>query len=225
MTSGRNTAPAPHPLRVALTGGIASGKSTVAYQFAQLGAPIIDADQVARELTTAGAPLVDEIVQRFGAVTLERLGVPLLHADGTLDRSALRRLVFQDPRLRGQLEALLHPHIRATMERLGQEAGGPYQIYVVPLLAETGGARRYERVLVVDCSEALQLERLQARDGMDRERALAMLAAQASREARLGIANDIIHNDGAPEVLAPQIAALDDKYRALARAAPGGRKI
>lgn len=225
MSSGPKAALAPHPLRVALTGGIASGKSTVAREFAKLGAAVIDADQVARELTKAGAPLVDEIVQRFGAVTLERLQVPLLRPDGTLDRSALRQLVFQDAELRRQLEALLHPRIRARMERLGAEADGPYQIYVVPLLVETGGARRFDHVLVVDCPQALQLERLRARDGMDGEPARAMLAAQASRAARLAIANEVIRNDGALEALAPQIMALDQKYRALARAAPGDRKI
>jgi len=224
MTAGRTTAQPP-ALRVALTGGIASGKSTVAREFAHLGAAVIDADQAARELTQPGAPLVEEIVRRFGALTLERLGIPLARTDGTLDRAALRRLVFQDARLRAELEALLHPSIRAAMERLGAQAHGPYQIHVVPLLVETGGARRYDRILVVDCPEALQLSRLQARDGMDPELARSMLAAQASREARLAVAHDVVRNEGALEALAPQIAALDQKYRVLAREAAGDRKI
>ncbi len=211
-------------LRVGLTGGIASGKSTVAHEFSRLGAAVIDADQVARELTQPGAPLFDEIVQRFGALALERVGVPLLRADGALDRSALRRLIFQDAALRGQLEALLHPAIRAAMERQGKAADGAYQIYVVPLLVETGGVGRYDRILVVDSAEALQLARLQARDGMDGAQARAMLAAQASREARLAVAHDVVHNEGPLEAIAPQVAALDQKYRALARVAPGDRK-
>ena len=212
-------------LRVGLTGGIASGKSAVAHEFSRLGVPVIDADQVARELTQRGAPLVDQIVQRFGTLTLERIGVPLLGADGTLNRSALRRLIFQDAELRAQLEALLHPAIRAAMERQGNEAGGLYQIYVVPLLVETGGTRRYDRILVVDCAQALQLARLQARDGTDAAQARSMLAAQASREARLAVAHDVIANNGPLEAIAPQVAALDAKYRALARLKPGDHKI
>ena len=214
----------PQVFRVGLTGGIASGKSTAAHAFAELGAAVIDADEVSRQLTAAGAPLVEEIVQRFGAISMQRLGLPLLRTDGTLDRSALRRLVFQDSELRVELEALLHPQIRAARDRLSQEADGPYQIHVVPLLVETGGARRYDRVLVVDCPEALQLERLRARDGMDGEQAQRMLAAQASREARLAIAHDVIRNEGPIEALAPQIAALDQKYRALAPATRDDRK-
>ncbi len=212
-----------NPLRIGLTGGIASGKSTVAHEFARLGAAVIDADQVARELTEPGAPLLDAIGQQFSALTLERVGVPLLRADGSLDRAALRRLVFEDAGLRRQLEALLHPQIRATMERRGQEADGPYQIYVVPLLVETRGAEGYDRVAVVDCPEPLQLARLQARDGISREQAHAMLAAQASRETRLAVAHDIIRNDGPLAALAPQIVALDQQYRRLAREAPGCR--
>lgn len=214
--SSQPTEARPAPLRIGLTGGIASGKSTVAHQFSRLGIPVIDADQVARELTQPGTPLFHEIVQRFGPLTRERAGVALICTDGTLNRAALRSLVFQDAELRGQLEALLHPAIRSRMERRGVESGGSYQIYVVPLLVETGGARRYDRVLVVDCPQALQLARLQARDGMDSEQARSMLAAQASREARLAVAHDIIHNEGRPEGLAPQVAALDQKYRALA---------
>jgi dephospho-CoA kinase len=215
----------PTPLRVGLTGGIASGKSTVAHEFARLGVPVIDADQVARELTRPGAPLLQEIAQRFAARTLERIGVPLLRPDGALDRSALRRLVFQDAELRRELEALLHPAIRAAMERQGGDVGGAYQIYVVPLLVETGGVRRYDRILVVDSPEALQLARLQARDGTNTDQAHTMLAAQVSREARLAVAHDIIRNQGPLEAIAPQVAALDQKYRALARGAPGDHKI
>lgn len=224
MTAGPKTA-RPRPLRVGLTGGIASGKSTVAAEFARLGAPVIDADRIARELTQPPSALLEEIARRFGAQTLERVGAPLRRDDGSLDRAALRKLVFEDAALRGELEALLHPAIRAAMERQGEQAGGAYQIYVVPLLIETAGAGRYDRVLVVDCPEALQLARLRARDGIDEAQARAMLAAQASREARLAAAHDIVRNDATLEALASQVAALDQRYRALAPTARTDRGI
>jgi dephospho-CoA kinase len=195
-------------LRIGLTGGIASGKSTVSELFGALGVPIIDADQVARALVAPGAPLL--------AAVFERFGTQLRRADGSLDRAALRELVFEDAAKRRQLEALLHPAIHARSQQLAALAGGPYQIHVVPLLVETQAASHYDRVLVVDCSEQLQLSRLQARYGCDAQQARAMLAAQSSRAARLAAADDIILNDAEPAALGPKVAELHQRYLALA---------
>jgi dephospho-CoA kinase len=202
-------------LRIGLTGGIASGKSTAAAHFAALGVPVIDADVVSRELTQPGTPLLYTIVERFGSIAVQRLGTGLLRPDSSLDRAALRRLIFDDAHLRHELEALLHPWIRERMEALAREGGGPYQIHVVPLLVETGAQRRYDRVLVVDSPESLQLARLQARDGIDLPAAQAMLAAQLPRAARLAAADDVIANDGDLKSLASQVSVLDRSYRDL----------
>ncbi len=199
------------PLHIALTGGIASGKSTVAQLFANLGIPIIDADQIARDVVAPGTALLAQLFDRFGA--------QLRRADGSLDRAALRRLVFEDAGKRAELEALLHPAIRARTERLAAQARGAYQIHVIPLLVETQAESRYDRVLLVDCPEALQLARLQARDGCDAQQARAMLASQASREARRAVADDVIVNDGLETALAPKVAALHQHYLALAATA------
>jgi dephospho-CoA kinase len=196
------------PPRVALTGGIASGKSTVALLFAALGVPVIDADQIAREVVAPGTPLLSEVFARFGA--------QLRRSDGSLDRAALRRLVFADAGQRLQLEALLHPAIARRTELLSAAAGGPYQIHVIPLLVETAAGSHYDRVLLVDCPEELQVARLQARDGCDGREARAMLASQASRQARLAAADDVILNDAAPSALTPKVAALHQHYLALA---------
>ena len=203
-------------LRVGLTGGIASGKSTVARHFAALGAPIIDADRVYRELTAPGEPLLQRLLERFGPPVRQRLGGELRRQDGSLERALLRRLVFEDSAERRALEELTHPAIRARMQALAEQAGGPYQIHVVPLLVENHAESRYGRVLVVDCPETLQLERLAARDGTTPGEARSLLAAQASRAARLAVADDVIENDAAPEALAAQVAALHAKYLDLA---------
>jgi dephospho-CoA kinase len=199
-------------LRVGLTGGIASGKSTVAQLFGAQAVPVIDTDQIARALVAPGTALLLQLFDRFG----EHLRRP----DGSLDRLALRRLVFEDAGQRRALEALLHPAIRERTEALATQLGGPYQIHVIPLLLETRGQARYDRVLVVDCPEALQLARLQSRDGCDAQQARAMLAAQTSRAARLAAADDVILNDAEPAALAPQVAVLHRKYLQLARS-PG----
>jgi dephospho-CoA kinase len=208
------SAPAPSTgkrwLRVGLTGGIASGKSAVAALFSAHGVPIIDADRVAREVVAPGTALLQQVFERFGAA--------LRAGDGSLDRVALRQLVFANPELRRELERLLHPAIRRRCDELSAQAGGPYQIHVVPLLVETHGESHYDRVLVVDCPESLQIERLRARDGADAEQAQAMLSAQASREQRLAAASDVILNDGAAAALAPQVAALHQRYQALSAA-------
>jgi dephospho-CoA kinase len=189
---------------IALTGGIASGKSTVSDLFAARGVPILDADLIAREVIAPGTALRAQLFDRFGP--------GIRRADGELDRAALRRIVFDDPARRRELEALLHPAIIARTQQLASQANGPYQIHVIPLLVETGAADRYQRVLVIDCPESLQLARLRAREGLSEREALAMLAAQASRTARLAIADDVILNDGDSAALEPQVAALHAQY-------------
>ncbi|MGA8706327.1 MAG: dephospho-CoA kinase, partial [Steroidobacteraceae bacterium] len=160
-----------HAARVGLTGGIASGKTTVSDLFAGLGVPVIDTDLIAREVVAAGSALRTQLFARFGAA--------IRGPDGELDRSALGRIVFADPERRRELEALLHPAIRLRTEELARQSGGPYQLHVVPLLVETGSARQYARVLVVDCPEGLQLQRLRARSQLTEAEARAMLKAQA----------------------------------------------
>ncbi|MGH8141134.1 MAG: dephospho-CoA kinase [Steroidobacteraceae bacterium] len=203
-------------LRVGLTGGIASGKSEVARYFAALGVAVIDADQVAREVVAPGTALLAQLLERFGPEVQRRYGAPLQGSDGGLDRALLRRLIFEDPAQRRALEALVHPAVRTRTEALALQAPGVYQIHVMPLLVETHAQARFGRVLVVDCPEALQLERLRARDSLDLAQAQAMLAAQASRADRLAAADDIIVNDADPAALTPKVAALDQKYRSLA---------
>ena len=203
-------------LIVGLTGGIASGKSTVARHFAALGVPIIDADVASRELMAVGSPLLEEIFARFDATVRERYGQSLRRADGTLERSLLRRLIFEDAGERAALESLTHPAIRARMQVRSREAGGTYQLHVIPLLVENRGASRVDRVLVVDCPESLQLQRLRARDGGSEAQARALLAAQATRPARLAMADDVITNEADTAALAPQVQALHRKYLSLA---------
>ena len=199
-------------LRIGLTGGIASGKSTVARQFEALGVPIIDADLISRELMAAGSALLQQVLTRFEIPVRERYGQPLRGADGTLDRGLLRRLIFEDAGERAALEAMTHPAIRARMQARSSEMGGVYQVHVIPLLVENRAASRVDRVLVVDCPEALQLQRLMKRDGSSEAQARALLAAQASRTARLAAADDVITNDGDAAALAPQVQALHGKY-------------
>jgi dephospho-CoA kinase len=199
-----------------LTGGVASGKTTVSLLFGALGVPVIDADQVARDVVAPGTRLLAQVFENFGT--------QLRRPDGSLDRSALRRLVFTDLRTRRQLEDLLHPAIRVRTELLAAKAGGQYQIHVIPLLVETHAGSQYDRVLLVDCPENLQLARLLARDGCDKQQAQAMLSSQASRAARLAAADDVIVNDGAALDLTPKVAALHQHYLALA-AATGALKL
>jgi len=194
---------------VGLTGGIASGKTTVSNLFAALEVPVLDADLIAREVVAAGTPLRAQLFEHFGPA--------IRTPGGDLDRAALRRIVFENAALRRELEALLHPAIRARTEQLSAERGGPYQLHVVPLLVESGAADRYARVLLVDCPESLQLQRLCTRAGLSESEARAMLAAQASRAARLAEADDVILNDGPPEALPPLVAALHARYLQLPR--------
>jgi len=196
------------PWRVGLTGGIASGKSTVAALFAELGVPVIDLDEVAREVVAPGTALLARVLERFGPAVRA--------ADGGLNRSALREIVFHDHAARRDLEALLHPAILARTEERLAAAGGPYQIVVIPLLAEGGGAARYDRVLLVDCDEALQRSRLARRDGADPALIEAALAAQATRAARRAIASDVILNEDSPEALRARVRTLHGQYLRLA---------
>ena len=195
-------------LRIGLTGGIASGKSTAADLFAARGVPIIDTDKIARDVVEPGQPPLERLVERFGR--------GILTPDGHLDRPKLREIVFSDPKARADLEALTHPAIGSAVEALAAAAGGPYQILVIPLLVEKGLAGRFDRVLVVDCSEEMQLERLQKRDGSSSEQARAMLNAQASRAARLKAAHDVIHNESDVGALREQVATLHQRYLDLA---------
>ena len=198
--------------RVGLTGGVASGKSTVAKIFRGFGVPIIDTDELARDVVEPGQPPLERLVERFGP--------SILTADGHLDRPALRTIVFSDPMARADLEALIHPAIGAAVESRSAASGGPYQILVIPLLVEKNLASELDRVLVVDCEEELQLKRLRARDGSTLAEARAILAAQASRSARLEAAHDVIKNDGALGALQAQASALHALYLASAAAAP-----
>lgn len=193
--------------RIALTGGIASGKSTVARLFEALGARLIDTDAVARDVVRPPSPVLDQIVARFGAGALS--------ADGTLDRAALRHIVFSDAAARRDLEAIMHPAIAAEVARRSATAGGPYLLIAIPLLAESGTAGAYDRVLLVDADPATQRARLMMRDGMTPDAADRMIAAQASRAARRAIAHDIIDNDASVTLLAPQVEALHQRYLAL----------
>ena len=194
---------------VGVTGGIGSGKSTVAELFRALGAVLVDTDAIAHELTLPGQPAVMQIAERFGQ--------ELVAADGSLDRAALRAKVFSDPVARRELENILHPMIRREADRRTREAHGPYVLLLVPLLVETGGYRNLvTRILVVDCDESLQVQRTIQRSGLTEEQVHAIMRTQASRAARLALADDVIHNDGDLAELAPQVQALDACYRAAA---------
>jgi dephospho-CoA kinase len=198
------------PFRVALTGGIASGKSTVAAQFAGLGVPIIDLDEIAREVVAPGTALLEQVYARFGAT--------VRGPDGALDRRALRELVFADAGRRRELEGLLHPAILARAAQRSAAAAGPYQIIVIPLLAETDARGHYDRVLLVDCEESRQRARLMARDGATAAQADAALSAQATRATRRALADDLIDNGGTLAALQAQVLALHERYRAAAHA-------
>jgi len=205
------------PPRIGLTGGIASGKSTVADMFAELGATIIDTDVIAREVVAPGQPALDEIAATFGKM--------LIDDDGYLDRGALRKLVFADDEARKRLEAIVHPRIQdetgrqsnqaEAANRLANQTKGRYQIIVVPLLVNSSLKDILDRVLVVDCDEKTQIRRLTARDAESEDQARRMLAAQSSREERLAIADDVIRNDDSLASTLDQVAALHEIYRSL----------
>lgn len=198
---------------VGLTGGIGSGKSTVAELFVALGAALVDTDRVAHELTAADGAAMPMLRQTFGDVVVA--------ADGALDRAAMRRLVFADAAARARLEGILHPMIRELSAERCRAATAPYVLLAVPLLVESGSYReRCQRILVVDCPEALQIERVMARSGLARAEVEAILASQATRQQRLAIADDVINNDGAPAELDHQVAILHQQYLDQLRKVP-----
>jgi dephospho-CoA kinase len=204
----------PKVLRIGLTGGVASGKSAVATLFGSLGATVIDTDIIAREVVAPGQTGLAEITAAFGP--------DMLCSDGTLDRSALRQLVFSDPARKQQLESILHPLIRtATLAEADSTAStSSYQIFVVPLLVETDFSSLVDRVLVVDCPTELQHARLLTRDKESAAGADALIAAQVSREERLAIADDVINNDSDLAALEPAVLAMHQHYLELAAAKP-----
>lgn len=193
---------------VALTGGIGSGKSTVANAFAALGVEIIDADVIAREVVEPGTPALQAIVKRHGE--------SILTAEGTLYRARLREIIFQQPQEKNWLNQLLHPLINVRTQQLRAQASSSYVLWVVPLLIENNLQRQADRVLVVDVDEAVQLQRTRQRDGVSLSQAQRILAAQVSREQRLACADDIIDNSGTPEQVLPRVAELHQRYLRLA---------
>ncbi len=202
-------------LRIGLTGGIASGKTTVAQRLMELGVPVIDADEAARAVVAPGTPGLVDVLKRFGSGVVTE--------NGELDRRALRELIFREPGSRRDLEAILHPLIRAYMEQSAKLAVGPYVVMAIPLLVEGGSRDRVDRILVVDVDEAVQLQRVMARDGCTEEQARAILASQASRSARLAAADDVLLNTGTVTDLRQAVDQLHERYLRLAEVQrPGG---
>ncbi len=197
---------------VGLTGGIGSGKSTVADLFAAHGVPLVDTDLIAHRITAPHGIAMPQIAAEFGD--------SFVAADGSLDRARMRTLVFSDDGARKRLESITHPLIRAETEREQREAQGPYAIVVVPLLVESGSWKtRVNRVLTVDCSVETQISRVMSRNGFSREQVLAIIARQATREARLAAADDVIENDNAPfGALKAHVDAQHRVYLSLAGA-------
>ncbi|MBK7540397.1 MAG: dephospho-CoA kinase [Candidatus Competibacteraceae bacterium] len=195
-------------LVVGLTGGIGSGKTAVSDRFGHYGVPVIDTDQLARELVEPGQPALAEIAKAFGPACLDE--------QGQLRRDHLRERVFADPASRRQLEAILHPRIRAAMQARVAALATPYCLVVIPLLVETGMRELVDRVLVVDVSEIEQIRRVMRRDEISEEQARRILAAQVRRDRRLALADDVLENTGDFDALNHQIAALHERYLALA---------
>ncbi|MHC5148976.1 dephospho-CoA kinase [Stenotrophomonas rhizophila] len=196
---------------IGLTGGIAAGKSEVSRRFEALGITVADADLAARAVVAPGSEGLARIATHFGT--------DILLADGQLDRAALRARIFESAQERQALEAITHPAIRQLLRETCEQAEGPYAIAAIPLLTEAGGRQQYpwlDRILVVDVPVAVQHARLMQRDGIDSALADRMIAAQASREARLALADDVVVNDGHPDHLQAHVERLDRAYRALA---------
>ncbi|HWH47552.1 MAG TPA: dephospho-CoA kinase [Burkholderiales bacterium] len=194
---------------VGLTGGIGSGKTTVARLFADLGAGVVDTDEIARALTAPGQAAVEEIAQRFGP--------QFITADGALDRMRMRKLAFADARAKRDLESILHPLIRREAERRVANCAAPYVILVVPLLLESGAYWQVvRRVLVVESDQETRIDRVRHRSNLPREEILAIMSSQVGQAERLQRADDVIHNDNDFTALGPQVAALHRKYLHLA---------
>lgn len=199
-------------LIVALTGGIGSGKSTVADAFARHGVPIIDTDVIARELVTPGQPALTEIAAYFGD--------EVMTPDGQLDRARLREKIFAEPAQRQALEQMLHPRIRDEVRHRIETLQSPYCLVVIPLFTETGDYPFVDRVLVVDADEDTRIHRTMARDHLSREQVEQILASQSSRAERLALADDIVDNSSEPDELMEQVDKLHQKYLALAGITP-----
>jgi len=203
---------------VGVTGGIGSGKSRAAALFGELGAGVVDTDDISHEITAAGGSAMPAITAAFGATAVA--------ADGSLERTVMRRLVFENPATRKQLETILHPRIRELARNRVMASSAPYVLLVVPLLLETGGYRDIiRRVLVVDCDESLQISRAMQRSSLTADAVRAIMAAQLPRQQRLAGADDVIRNDGDIAQLRGQVADLHQQYLKLAaKDAPGDRK-
>ena len=195
-------------LIIGLTGGIGTGKSTVTKRFIGLGVPVIDADEIAHDLVKPRQPALQEIVREFG--------MEFLTPEGGLNRSLLRKAVFNDPKRRKALESILHPLVRKEMLRRAGLISAPYCIFCIPLLTETHQADMVDRVLVIDSPEKLQYERITKRDGLPQTEIKAILAAQARREDRLALADDVIINEGSLDDIYRQVDGLHEKYLKLA---------
>lgn len=194
---------------VVLTGGIASGKSAVSACFEKLGVPVVDTDIIARQVVEPGSPALERIARELGAGFLDK--------DGGLNRTKMRQAIFSDPDLKSRLEAILHPLIGKEVLRQVNQLVSPYCIIVIPLFAESSAYAWIDRVLVVDVTEDAQIERVMARDGISRDQARAILNAQASRQDRLALADDILDNSGSLSELPERVKALHEKYLSLAR--------
>ena len=202
----------PDVFTVVLTGGIASGKTAVSDRFSRLGVPVIDTDRIAHEVVEPGQPTLQQIAAAFGADYLDDAG--------RLERRKMRQTIFENPAAKTRLEAILHPVIAASALSLVTAVTFPYCLLVIPLYTESARWKWIDRVLVVDVAESIQIERVMARDGISREEAEAILAAQAERKARLALADDVIDNSGEPEDLDQQVNDLHHKYLALAGSRP-----
>ena len=199
------------PPVIALTGGIGSGKSSVAAIFKELGAAIIDTDEIAHQLTAPGQPGARAINEQFGS--------GYLREDGALDRDRMRKLAFSDPAAKKNLEAILHPMIRAGVDAAVKAAHAPYVVIVVPLLLETGAYRELaQRVLVIDCSEEQQIARVMRRNALAADAVRAIMASQVSSAERLKHADDIIRNETSLAALRAEVVALHREYLELAKA-------
>ncbi|WP_211453517.1 dephospho-CoA kinase [Collimonas antrihumi] len=203
-------APTTHRFTVGLTGGIGSGKTTVANMFAERGAAVIDTDVIAHQLTAANGIAIAPIIAEFGSAFID--------ASGAMDRAKMRAHVFSDASAKQRLESILHPLIRAETARAAEHAEGLYVIFVVPLLIESGNwTQRVKRILVVDCDEQVQLHRVMQRNALNQSQVQAIMATQATRQQRLQAADDVIVNNSEPAALLPQVTRLHALYEAMGR--------